>query len=297
MKANSSLKNRSPVLFIFLAFIFCILSSCVAPFDQYTKNAANYGLEQNTLETTFYEHIYYSNSGTIPWKNKNRLHIYIEGDGSPWIDGNWIALDPSPRNPVMLNLMSLDDSPAVLLGRPCYHQDTRQSQCDSKLWTSARYSKNVIESMASAITALQKKHKFKEVVLFGHSGGGVIATLIANLQHQQPPNISAIITLAANLDTDAWTTNHGFLPLEQSLNPALLPPSNSKSLQIHLYGGLDDVVDHTLLNQYFFDRPNLISEVYSEFDHSCCWASIWPNTLHMLRIQIQNSLLNPAATE
>lgn len=297
MRADSFLQNKPPVFVIFLCFIFGILSSCVVPFDQYNKKAANYGFEQNVLTTDLYEHSYFSNSAQVSWKNQNTLHIYIEGDGSPWIEGNWVALDPSPRNPVMLNLMHLDDSPAVLLGRPCYHQDTRQSQCDSKLWTSARYSRHVVESMTDAVAKLQQKHEFKEVVLFGHSGGGTLATLIVNLQQQPSPNISAIITLAANLDIDAWTTSHRFLPLEESLNPALLAPSDSKSFQIHLYGSQDDIVDHSLLNPYFLDRPNLISKVYSDFDHSCCWATIWPNTLHMLRSQIQNSPRYPAAIE
>ena len=36
------------------------------------------------------------------------IHIYIEGDGRPFIDRNTAARDPTPRRPSVLNLMRID---------------------------------------------------------------------------------------------------------------------------------------------------------------------------------------------
>jgi hypothetical protein len=38
------------------------------------------------------------------------LHVYLDGDGTPW-DGNTAAVDPTPRNTLVLGLMRLDDRP------------------------------------------------------------------------------------------------------------------------------------------------------------------------------------------
>ena len=36
------------------------------------------------------------------------LHVYIEGDGTPYVARHDFAADPTPRNPLMLRLMTLD---------------------------------------------------------------------------------------------------------------------------------------------------------------------------------------------
>lgn len=207
------------------------------------------------------------------------LHIYLEGDGTPWINGKWIASDPTPRNAVMLELMRFDNSPAILLGRPCYHLKSNNSHCHSDDWTVGRYSPKVIASMVSAIQTLQQQLRFSKIVLFGHSGGGVIALLIANAMQQQLPITAAVVTLAANIDIDAWAASHGYLPLKQSLNPALLPALPLSIFTLHLFGQNDKVVDAKLFQNYLSRRPGVESIVYGEIDHTCCWATVWPNVL------------------
>ena len=49
----------------------------------------------------------------------------------------------------------------------------------------------------------------REVTFVGYSGGGVLAVLIA----ERLDNVAGVITVGANLDTDAWTEHHGYLPL------------------------------------------------------------------------------------
>ena len=235
------------------------------------------------METELFKHTYFSNEAVDDMQSHQTLHIYIEGDGTPWINGQWIAKDPTPRKAVMLELMRIDNSPAILLGRPCYHRQVRGSNCDADDWTTGRYSANVIRSMVDAIDILQDRLGFSEVVLFGHSGGGVIALLIANSLKQETTKVTTVVTLAANIDTDAWATSHRYLPLKQSINPTLLPALPSSIAELHLFGKNDQVVDFTLFKNYLSSRAGIESIVYDGFDHNCCWNSVWPQILEKIQ--------------
>ena len=224
------------------------------------------------------------------------MHIYLEGDGTPWIDGKWIATDPTPRKAVMLDLMRLDHSPAILLGRPCYHLKSKDTNCHSDDWTTGRYSPKVITSMVQAINILQQQLGFSEIALFGHSGGGVIALLIANAMQLEIPRATTVVTLAANIDTDAWSASHGYLPLERSLNPTRLPALPSSTFTLHLFGDNDKVVNSNLFKNYLSSRPDVESIVYTGFDHNCCWGKVWLGILERIQA-LQNSPLNPAVKE
>lgn len=150
--------------------------------------------------------------------------------------------------------------------------------------------------MVGAINILQQQLGFSEVVLFGHSGGGVIALLIANLLQQETARATTVVTLASNVDTDAWADSHGYLPLERSLNPALLPALPASTHVFHLFGENDKVVDAKLFEEYLSRRPNVQSIEYKGFDHSCCWNRVWPQILETTQA-LQNSPLKPAVNE
>ena len=278
-----------------IACLFTIsgLISCAAPTTRYANKAMDYGFERFSISSKPFDHIVFKNAASVAWEKKSILHIYIEGDGTPWVGGKWIAQDPTPRKPVMLGLMQLDDTPAVLLGRPCYHVNNTGTNCRSENWTSARYSSEVVKSMVGAVRTLQARFSFERVMLFGHSGGGVLATLMAS----ELQRVAAVVTLGANLDIDAWVASHGFAPLDQSVNPAHLPAVPSATFQLHLYGRNDRVVNYDLLADYFANRPDVTSTVYDGFDHTCCWANVWPEILQSMQNRIQNSPRYPAVTE
>ena len=248
------------------------------------------------METGLFSHLYFSNNAVNSIEKDQTLHIYLEGDGTPWINGKWIATDPTPRNAVMLELMRLDNSPAILLGRPCYHLKSRDTNCHSDDWTMGRYSPKVIASMVQVIQTLQQQLGFSKIALFGHSGGGVIALLIAHAMQQEIPTATSVVTLAANIDTDAWATSHGYLQLEGSLNPTLLPALPSSTFTLHLFGENDNVVNSNLFKDYLFSRPDVESIVYQGFDHSCCWGKVWLEILERIQV-LQNSPLKPAVKE
>ena len=72
-----------------------------------------------------------------------------------------------------------------------------------RLWTSARYGDEAVASMAAALRPdLAMESGYDRVVWVGHSGGGALAMLLA----ERVPETTAVVTIAADLDTEAWAT-------------------------------------------------------------------------------------------
>lgn len=203
------------------------------------------------------------------------IHVYIEGDGSPWVNGGaTVAADPTPRSPLALQLMAASPYNSVYVGRPCYFDLHRSDDCDERFWTSARYSREVVDSMLAAITRLRDKQQ--PVVLIGYSGGGTLAALVAD-QIEGP---RLLITIAGNLDIDRWTEHHGYLPLTDSLNPMTI--ANLRGLpQVHLIAQLDQVVPASQIEAFAMRHGGTVKR-FDAFDHRCCWKTVWPALLDEL---------------
>ena len=250
---------------------------CSTPAERIDRIAHAAGFSRNTVSSDPFEHLILTENtdGVVD----GDLHIYIEGDGSPWIANRWVATDPTPRSPVMLELMQLDTGPALYVGRPCYFG--LQQSCESAHWTYGRYSETVVESMAVALnTAIEQLDLKGDIVLIGHSGGGVLAMLLA----PRIPNVEILVMIAANLDIDRWTQYHGYSPLHSALNPANRAPLPDHIVQFHLVGELDSNVPIQLVRPIVDREPNAQLLHYRDFDHNCCWAEIWPSILDRLRL-------------
>lgn len=211
--------------------------------------------------------------GTI---DSTTLHVYLEGDGTPWITRWQIAADPTPRQPVMLELMALDPHPALYLGRPCYYGHAEDIGCSPALWTMRRYGPEVVDSLAAALRGWWDNHDFHGLALFGHSGGGTLALLLA----PKFPETHAIATLAANLDIAVWTAHHQYAPLEGSFNPAQNPPTGVP--EYHYLGAEDNVVPPALFAPIAATRSQVKPVIVPGVGHSCCWRSIWATILKRL---------------
>ena len=197
------------------------------------------------------------------------LHVYIEGDGRPWRTRNRISQDPTPDKPLMLELMALDPAPGVYLGRPCYF-GLPDAECSPLWWTQRRYSAQVVQSLDRVLDRFAVG--YRGLVLFGHSGGGTLAMLRAGRR----ADVKAVVTLAGNLDIDAWAELHGYTPLEGSLNPARQPPLPGSIRQLHLVGERDTVIPAALLSGVLEGQPSAEMRVVAGANHVCCWQSLWP---------------------
>jgi len=254
--------------FSLLFTIVVILSGCANPTARLNDLAQSNNFDRSVVVTNGYAHLVYTHNLS---KAKSVLHVYLEGDGSPWKYRIITLPDPTPRQPLALRLMARDSAPSAYVGRPCYNGAAKDEGCNSKLWTSARYSAKVVASMTGVIKELVQKHGFSEVKLIGHSGGGALAMLIA----PKIPQVTQVVTIAANLDTDAWTTHHGYTRLHTSLNPAKQPPLPQRIKQWHLVGGQDAVVPPSLVKGYIRHQENALGISVQNFSHSCCWERVW----------------------
>jgi len=256
-----------------LAGFIGALCACSSLSDQADAFASQQGWKRVIVTGDTFRHVsYQSRQASIP---RQTVHVYIEGDGRPWEAGGFIAsADPTPARPLALELMAKDPSPSLYLGRPCYFGLATDTACETKYWTSARYSTPVIASMATALNHYARAQDAERLVLIGYSGGGVVATLMT--QHLEFP--VSVVTLGSNLDIDTWAHNHRFLPLDQSINPM-----NSAGLDgvrhRHFAGALDANVKPDII-QRFSSKHNGEFVLLPGVDHSCCWVDKWPGLLH-----------------
>ena len=257
--------------------VLCLLAAlfahgCSSPGARVDQAAAEFGFKRELIQGTKYLHVVYLNDSG---RKTGPLHIYLEGDGSPYLDGRWVSPDPTPRNPLMLRLMALDPGASVYLARPCYNGRATAPPCDSSLWTQARYSAEVVDSTVAVARHLLSQRQKQELFLVGHSGGGTLAMLMA----AQLPETRAAHTLSANQHTPAWTHSPGNAPFHGSLNPARRPPLDTHILQLHLVGENDDNIPPHMLQRATKRQWRARVGTVEGFDHSCCWPQLWPKIL------------------
>ena len=212
------------------------------------------------------------------------LTVFVEGDGSPWTGGGTrIAQDPSAKNPLSLKLAAKTPGSVLYLGRPCYLQATRDPTCSSRLWTSDRYSGEVVASMNQALRGyLSKLAASPRILLVGYSGGGTIVVLMA----RDLPEVTGLVTISGNLDTDAWTRVHHYVALSNSMNPATLGPLSPRVHQWHLIGTRDTNVPYEAAKAYLAQPTAGQVRVYEGFDHACCWEREWPRAFASIRAEL-----------
>jgi len=263
---------------LFISIVcFLGLAGCTTPSERFASAAANFGFYGFSLNSGIFDHQFYTNTKVTQDINEEVLHVYLDGDGTPWEKHQWIADDPTSRNPMILELMRQDKAAAIFLGRPCYQGLNKTSACHYKYWTSHRYSKKVVDSMVQVLKLWLNKHSFKQVVLIGYSGGGTLAVLMAPYLSE----VQTIVTLAANLDVEAWSRYHGYKPLPESLNPARIN-LNANLRQMHIAGLEDNIVPAQIIKSYVEKQVNALYLPYAHFDHHCCWVKEWVSILRFL---------------
>ncbi len=252
-----------------------LLSCAHSPVERIEQGARDYGFTRQEVFGDGFSHVIYHHNDL---SRSGPLHVYLEGDGSPWLQRHFIAADPTPRNPVMLHLMALDSAPSVYLGRPCYHGLKDQASCDPQYWTHGRYSMRVVLSITAVLRQILVSERYTGLMFLGHSGGGTLAMLLA----EQFPSTQAVVTLAGNLDPEAWTQYHDYSPLHSSLNPSRRASLDPTIYQLHLVGGRDENIPPRLSHAAVARQKGAEVKVIKNFDHGCCWHELWPTVLQML---------------
>jgi pimeloyl-ACP methyl ester carboxylesterase len=211
------------------------------------------------------------------------LSVYIEGDGRAWANPWQPSTDPTPSDPIGLRLAAADPArPLLYLARPC--QFVESAGCDSRLWTSARLSPQIVDAYQRLIDDALQRTSSNKIGLVGYSGGGALAALIAERRR----DVAWLITVAADLDLAEWIRLQQIEPLSNSLDPADDAGAIRGLPQVHLAGSRDTVVPAEVVRSFVRRLPaggpaRMI--VVPDFDHSCCWAEAWPRLLEQLDIR------------
>lgn len=193
-----------------------------------------------------------------------RLTVFIEGDGAAWFNPRWPPADPTPQHSIMLALALRQTGAVAYLGRPCQYAP---APCPQRLWTTHRFANEAIELLDVALDRLKHEAGAHDLVLVGYSGGGVIATLLA----QQRGDVVTLVTLAAPLAVSDWTHLLDISPL-----PASRDPMNGPALTLparHFAGGRDRVVPPAVVARFAQEKGGKYF-LRNEFDHACCWEKL-----------------------
>ncbi|MFO1257104.1 MAG: alpha/beta hydrolase [Gammaproteobacteria bacterium] len=207
------------------------------------------------------------------------LNIYIEGDGHAWSSFTRISPDPTPHQPVALQLALLDPHPSVAyLARPCQYSLKHDPHCAPKYWTSHRFAPEVVASLSIAMDALKKESGAEHITLIGFSGGGGLSALLAARRN----DVIKLITVAGDLDHQMMSEYHHTTPQPDSLNPIHDAKQLRAISQIHLSGEQDTIVPPSIAAHFISQAGNPQTArhlVLKEVTHNKGWEKIWPQII------------------
>lgn len=204
------------------------------------------------------------------------MTVYIEGDGAPWPTPYYPPADPTPLKPLALGLALADPSASVgYLGRPCQYLSAQAlMHCAVRYWTERRFAPEVVaayDALLNQIKATQGNQTFR---LVGYSGGGVLATLLA----QRRSDIRLLVTVAAPVDLLAWQRWHQATPLSGSLDP--MAAGMPRAQAVHWVGQDDRIVPTSVVAGFVAAHGGSL-RVQPQADHVCCWVDNWPQLLRL----------------
>jgi len=261
------------------------MMGCAPPAKKYATAAHNANFQDDTIQGTRFRHKIYRNNLAL---RGGILHVFIEGDASVKQALRSAPPDPTPRQLLMLGLMRQHNAGAIVLGRPCYHGMFTADKCEVRHLGPERYSADSVSSMIAALQKEMNRAHAKQVIIFGYSGGGTLAMLMA----AQYPAVAALVTLAGNLDNATLTAYHNAPALSGSLNPADLPALPASVVQVHFFGAKDEITP-AFLAQKTLARQKASAIILQRIDHECCWHEVWPDIL--AKLQTAMELTGPTA--
>jgi pimeloyl-ACP methyl ester carboxylesterase len=235
------------------------------------------GFAKRTIKTKSFFLTTYSKFETTS-NSKSVINVYIEGDGYAWVDRYKLSKDPTPINPISLRLAAVDQRPNVLyIARPCQYVDRRlEKGCSNIYWSGSRFAPEVVDSLNQVIDYFKKKHGISHVRLYGHSGGGALAVIVAGNRK----DVYEIGTAAANLNHKELNKIHEVTPMSSSLDAIDFVEKVRNIPQFHLVGKEDQVVLPEIITD-FVKKVNAKGgmaefEIIKDAGHEYpLWPKVW----------------------
>ena len=180
-----------------------------------------------------------------------------------------------------LKLAAVDTADNIAyIARPGQYPVSGTPDCDSKYWSERRFAPEVIESVNKAVDIVKQKSGAKYLELVGYSGGGAIAVLVAAKRR----DVTALRTVAGNLDTAAWCAYHQVSPLDGSLNPVDIAGEVAHIPQRHFVGSIDKVVPLDIAESFVKmegDKDDERISIVDGVSHNNGWDKRWRELLSM----------------
>lgn len=197
------------------------------------------------------------------WERFNRpgttANVYIEGDGMAWLGKHRISLNPTPKQPLALELAAIDNADNVVyIARPCQYTGLKNTRsrgtppwngkgaCPDRYWTSARTSSEVVRSASQALDSIKAFYPITGFNLIGYSGGAALAILVAS----ERKDIVSIRTVAGNTNYGTMWSHHGVTPLSASRRPEDVALKIMHIPQQHFIGSRDLTVPPKIFNDF-----------------------------------------------
>lgn len=267
------------LLFLCMTLVGCVGGNVQSLIDDGEAISKKAGFSKRVFPTSQFSLVGYEKLNKL----SNNLRIYIEGDGRPWLTRYQVSSNPTPKTPLSLLLAAEDKTGDSILyiGRPCQWLLTGSDKnCQSKYWTTHRYSAEVIQSYSELFDQYLNNHSYiKNVEVVGFSGGATVALLLA----AQRDDIRSVRTVAGNLDINKFVEIHNVSPLLGSMNPVSYSPTLQNVPQLHFVGGKDNLVPLDIFLSY---QSKLNSkhcagfEVVESASHSKGWVERWSSLLN-----------------
>jgi len=259
----------------FFLVIF-LLTGC-AGLSSFRSEGRQAGFERTSVKTKHFTLTAYSRFR----ERDEPVTVYIEGDGNAWASRGRLSDDPTPKNPLMLELAVNDPSANVVyLARPGQYLESGKPDCEPAYWAGKRFSDEVIDSMSEAISRLvaPERNGTAQINLIGYSGGAAVAVLIASKRG----DIASLRTIAGNLDPEALNQYHHVSPLAGSRDPAEVAALIKDLPQRHFIGSKDEVIP-AFIARSFVERlggkgDKCVTIVFGA-THSKGWQERWNDLL------------------
>lgn len=273
--------NIKFALLLFFVFAYFILPGCNSlqtRIDNADAIALKSNFEKYIIKTKNFDLVSYQKINS----SSKIAVIYIEGDGLAWTSKRRVSTNPTPDNPVALKLASTDPfSNIVYIARPCQYVDlSHETYCKADYWTNKRASKEIIESIDTAISKIKTKSGIKQIRLVGYSGGATIAAILAAIRN----DVIDLRTIAGNLDINIFSQTHKVSPLYGSLNPIDYAEKLVKIPQTHFVSKNDTIITHDITNSYANNLMKYDSDLrcvkFIELEkptHTKGWTTVWKN--------------------